>query len=173
VLVTLYWTGARAAQVWVLGSWDAARRPLPMARAGLHGFPALTLLLAPGRYTYRFLVDWREMHDPTQPSTKEGAAGRLVNWMLASTAASAAVLFRYRPAAGAAPPREVALVGTFTQWAPQAMQLAAGGCFEQTLQLGRGLHWFSFRADGRPALDPTLPAAAAGPDGASCHWRIV
>ena len=68
MLTTLYWLSAGGAAVFVSGSWDSGQKLLPLSRRGpAPAVWAVTLLLPPGRYTYRFVVDWAWATDPLQP----------------------------------------------------------------------------------------------------------
>ena len=67
-----------AQKVEVLGSWDGWRAPISafQIEQGAWRFPALQL--APGEYTYKFLLDGRRwLDDPANPRKSPDGAGGL------------------------------------------------------------------------------------------------
>ena len=61
--------------------------------------------------------------------------------------------------------REVAIAGSFNNWAPQAMKRSAKGIWTISLPLQPGTYEYRFVADSEWTEDPVNPDRAPGPFG--------
>jgi 1,4-alpha-glucan branching enzyme len=68
---------AQAGEVFLAGDfngWDRNKHPMTMGKDGRW---VKTLVLAPGRYSYKFIVDGEWMRDPLNPEVEENPFGSL------------------------------------------------------------------------------------------------
>lgn len=170
VLATFYYTQpvppAARQRVFLMGSFDPGLL-YPM-RYCEDGYFAVTLLLPCGRYSYRFVVDWLQVHDPAQPSIKE-RDGRTMNWRIVSTATSGLVEFRWT---GKGNERDLQLAGSFSNWKPLPMRRTPKGHHVLSLELPPGLHSYKFLVDQRWQHEPSQPTIQTAL-GYINNWRIV
>jgi hypothetical protein len=150
---------AQAREVFLAGSfnhWDT--RATPLSRKGNEW--KTELLLNPGGYSYKFIVDGAWMTDPANPVTVEDGGGHTNSYMLIP-ALHGSTEFSVR---GFPQAKRIAVAGSFNGWNPEqyffARQDAKGSAeWKCRLNLRPGLYEYRFIVDGQWMQDSANPNA--------------
>jgi 1,4-alpha-glucan branching enzyme len=161
--------GTTPAAVDVAGDFNGwSTTATPMSKGGDGSFSA-TVGLSAGSHQYKFVVDGNWMTDPAGDKSLEmddqhGGKNSGVN--IAATAPTVHT-FRYTPAAGAAAPAAVTVVGDFNGWSTTADPLDhnADGSFTATLDIAPGTYHYKFFADNQWVTDPAADKSLETDDG--------
>lgn len=109
---------------------------------------SVTLNLAPGRYTYKFIVDNNWIHDPGNPEKSINEYDGY-NSVISITAATTFKL------SGHANATEVYLAGTFNDWDTSSIPMEKiGDDWQICMDLAGGKHHYKFIVDGTWITDP-------------------
>lgn len=143
-----------ASKVYVAGSFNNWKPDALPMRKTLSGWE-LSLYIAEGTHTYKFVVDGKWMPDPNNPETVPDGTGGW-NTVLRN---GAPFLFRLK---GYTDAKEVMLLGSFNQWRnfEWHMQKTTTG-WELPFTLGPGNHEYKYSVDGTLIPDPTNPVTSS------------
>lgn len=108
----------------------------------------LNLLLPPGQYEYKFIVDGSWISDPLNPRAKWNEHGSL-NSVIDITSQETFKIEGFKDA------KDVVLTGDFNNWSESRTKLKKTETgWEITLELSAGKHHYKFIVDGNWILDP-------------------
>ncbi|WP_305767917.1 hypothetical protein [Candidatus Epulonipiscium viviparus] len=140
-----------AQAVSVAGSWNATEDAMTKSSNGVW---EVTLDLAAGDHTYKFVVDGKQVADPSNPDVDANGnsvvtiASEIVSPEVAGTKAT----FRYY-----APDAQAVSVAGSWNATEDAMTKSSNGVWEVTLDLTAGDHTYKFVVDGKHVADPSNP----------------
>jgi hypothetical protein len=139
----------KARSVFISGSFNGwSTSGTPMRRAGKGWI--VDMELAPGKYSYKYIVDGRWTTDPVNRLRERGGTG---SWN--SVVYCTNHTFRLK---GFEKARTVVVTGSFSDWSPRGISLQKGAG-EWTLQvcLREGTYAYKFLVDGKWITDPSNP----------------
>lgn len=132
-------------------NWKPGELPMTKTATGW----TLSIYLAEGTHTYKFVVDSQWVADRQNPETvADGTGGE--NSVIRK---GKSVLFQLT---GFPDAKEVMLLGSFNQWRDfeWRMEKRAGG-WQLSFTLGPGNHAYKFKIDGKVVSDPANPLTSA------------
>lgn len=144
-----------AKRVYISGSfnaWSTMKTPMQKIENGW----VVSIKLQPGKYTYKYIVDGRWMHDPNNKQRERNEHGSYN---------SAVYCYNHKFTLNAFPnAKKVMLAGSFNNWNPSELKLEKSkDGWEIPMFLREGTHAYKYIVDNNWVLDPTNKVSR--PDG--------